>query len=155
MEERTKLSPEGEADMTLLSNIATTITSVDRFGQNYQLKVDRQKSWIGAFCTLVLGFFLLVYVFAKAQVWSLKNYVDISEVKSATYNIDETFSAVDHGFFVAAALTEYADSSAFSIEDQTYGDFYFEKTTWGFKTESPTRLYPQYTQILSNTCSQA
>lgn len=75
MEER--LSPTGEADMTLLSNIAGRLTAADRFGQTFNLKVNSQKSWIGTLCTLALALLLLIYAFAKAQEWSLKNYADI------------------------------------------------------------------------------
>ena len=106
-----KQSPDGVIDPSLLEVFASKVIDTDRFGQRFHFKVHRQKSLIGTLCTLVFGLILLVYVLTKAQTWTLRNFTDIIDIPSATYDNMEKFTAKEHGFFVAAALTQYGDAS--------------------------------------------
>lgn len=54
---------------------------------------------------------------------------------------------------MAAALTEFGDTNPVSIEDATYGKIYFERTSWGYQIDSPTRLYPRTTNLFYHECT--
>ena len=63
---------------------------------------------MGAFCCLLVVFFLLAYSYAKLLVLFEIKDIDIIEVnRDYFYNDSEKFTAEKDNFFLAAALTEF------------------------------------------------
>ena len=86
---------------------------------------------MGAFCNLLLIFFLLVYSYAKLLVLFQFKDIDIIEVnKDYYYSDNDEFTAKSEGFFLAAALTNY-DTNQTLTESPEYGELLIEHYGWG------------------------
>ena len=77
--------------------------------------------------------FLVTAVFLYSKIMVLHTESDITVMMNqldGAISHDFRFTADEHGFFVAAALTEY-DSNTEVIEEARYGELVFEHYGWG------------------------
>ena len=78
--------------------------------------------------------FLVTTVFLYSKVMVQHTESDITVMMNqldGAISQDFRFTADDHGFFVAAALTEY-ESNTEVIEEARYGELVFEHYGWGY-----------------------
>ena len=80
---------------------------------------------MGAFCTIVVAFFVLAFTLTKLQTLINRKDVDImSLAEDSAIDEDEVFS-YSNGLFLAAALTEY-NTDPRLIEQREYGELLIE-----------------------------
>ena len=85
---------------------------------------------MGSILTIIIALTTLMFFYTKTLTIVSKHDVDImSAIIENAIDIEEKFTA-DHGFFIAAALTNY-NSNRKLTEDPRYGKLIFEKFGWG------------------------
>ena len=88
------------------------------------------RSFMGAFCTIIIFLFLLSFSYTKLITLIEKSDVDIMQAaEDSAIMPDEVFGSGD-GLFLAAALTEY-NSDPSRIEKPEYGELRIEQYGWG------------------------
>ena len=85
---------------------------------------------MGAVCSIIIFFFLVIFSVNKLQTLLMWSDVDILQA-SVEYALSQTdkFSAND-GFFIAAAITEY-NKDPNPIEREEFGELIIEQYGWG------------------------
>ena len=102
---------------------------------------DRHQSWLGVCLSLLLGLIMSIFLYTKVITWRGKKDVDImSALVENEFDYTKRFDST-HGFFVAAALTEY-DSNTEIIEKPEYGELIIEQYGWGYEGEIGSKSTP-------------
>ena len=110
-------------------NIGRSFKRIDLFSESFQMELDvndsAYRSYMGAFCTIVVAFFVLAFTLTKLQTLINRKDVDImSLAEDSAIDEDEVFS-YSNGLFLAAALTEY-NTDPRLIEQREYGELLIE-----------------------------
>ena len=123
-----KPQPNGESKWSLrrgLSSVSNKIKDFDDFGEAPSMKVkdgdDVIRSYCGACLSIILLAVTLIFLYSKAMVlYKGTDVTIIGNYAEGAYTYENTFTAND-GMFIAAALTEYDDTTEI-IEDKKYGE---------------------------------
>lgn len=99
------------------------------------MKLERDEStyasFFGACCSIVIAIFMLGFVYTKLMILLNRKEINVVEAsQDFTFADTEPFSAKEHNFFLAAALTQY-DSNRTVTESKEYGEIEFTHYGWG------------------------
>ena len=91
-----------------------------------------KKSYMGACLTFLTVFVTCGFLYTKIQTLNKKHDVDImGALLERAVPYTEPFNAINDGFFLAAALTDY-DTNEEIVEEDRYGELFIEHYGWGY-----------------------
>ena len=88
------------------------------------------RSFMGAFCSILLFAIVLVYAYQKTEILINKKNVDIFTTTNENALTSDDKFAYANGFNVAAAFVLYDDNTEWSL-DPSYGELVFKHYGWG------------------------
>ena len=111
------------------------VKGFDSFNEGFHMRLDNGETNYGSYFGALLTFANLVIMcgFAYTKLDTLVGRSDVSIIESfqdGYFKDRDMFSAEDHDFFIAAALTHY-DSNTEIIEKEEYGELLLEWYGWG------------------------
>ena len=109
--------------------------SFDAFGENFNMKLDKQnsvlKTSVGSLLTILAYLVVLLYTYLKVDVWVQKKDVDIMQTKMIDHFPNDYIVSHDNlGLYLAIAFTDY-DTETEPILDKSYGEIIFNAYEWG------------------------
>ena len=108
--------------------------SFDAFGENFNMKLDKQnsvlKTSVGSLLTILAYLVVIMYTYLKVDVWVQKKDVDIMQTKMIDHFPNDYIVSHDLGLYLAIAFTDY-DSNSEPILDKSYGRLVFNRYQWG------------------------
>ena len=121
------------------------------------MKIDNEgeshlRSYMGAFCSILLIFVVLIYSYQKFDVFLARKDVDILSAVNDFHFTDDDIFSYKNGLNIAVAFTAY-DSEESWILDETYGELVFNSFSWGPREEDGT-YFEERKRLESHRCER-
>ena len=115
-------------------NFLGKMQSFDAFGENFNMKLDKENSvlnsTVGSVFTIIAYLAVFMYTYLKIDVWIQKKDIDIMATKLIDHMAYDYIFSHDLGFNLAIAFTDF-DNNLEPILDKSYGQLVFNAYEWG------------------------